>query len=149
MKKQKTIVVALGGNAISQQFEEGNIYQQFVNTRQSLTGVADLISLGYDRGKIYSSDPKREKLGYMETGKTRDKDLVEMEKSLRGNMQIHYLPAIKEFFAFQFTDKGRMEVASGSHDDLVLAACKANFGFSNYKFANQGITVSYPSTWRG
>lgn len=47
MKKQKTIVVALGGNAISQQFEEGNIYQQFVNTRQSLTGVAGLISLGY------------------------------------------------------------------------------------------------------
>jgi carbamate kinase len=47
MKKQKTIVVALGGNAISQQFEEGNIYQQFVNTRQSLSGVADLISLGY------------------------------------------------------------------------------------------------------
>lgn len=47
MKKPKTIVVALGGNAISQQFEEGNIYQQFVNTRQSLTGVAGLISLGY------------------------------------------------------------------------------------------------------
>ena len=47
MKKRKTIVVALGGNAISQQFEEGNIYQQFVNTRQSLSGVADLISLGY------------------------------------------------------------------------------------------------------
>ena len=47
MKKQKTIVVALGGNAISQQFEEGNIYQQFVNTRQSLTGVAGLISLEY------------------------------------------------------------------------------------------------------
>lgn len=47
MKKQKTIVVALGGNAISQQFEEGNIYQQFANTRQSLSGVAGLISLGY------------------------------------------------------------------------------------------------------
>lgn len=47
MKEQKTIVVALGGNAISQQFEEGNIYQQFANTRQSLLGVADLIAMGY------------------------------------------------------------------------------------------------------
>lgn len=47
MKKPKTIVVALGGNAISQQFEEGNIYQQFANTRQSMQGVADLISMGY------------------------------------------------------------------------------------------------------
>lgn len=47
MKEYKTIVVALGGNAISQQFEEGNIYQQFANTRQSLLGVADLITMGY------------------------------------------------------------------------------------------------------
>ncbi|MFZ0388966.1 MAG: carbamate kinase [Calditrichia bacterium] len=47
MSKRKTVVVALGGNAISQQFEEGNINQQFKNTRQSLLGVVELISLGY------------------------------------------------------------------------------------------------------
>jgi hypothetical protein len=111
--------------------------------------LGDLMSLGYDRGKIYSSDKKREKLGYQESGKTRDKDLLEMEKAIRGNMQIHYIPAIKELFAFQIGDKGRMEVAAGSHDDLVMAACKANFGFLNYKSAGQGIKVSYPSSWRG
>jgi len=111
--------------------------------------LEDLVVHGYDRGKIYCSDTKREKLGYIESGKTRDKDLVEMERSIRGNMQIHYIPAIKEFFAFQYAENGRMEVAAGSHDDLVSAACKANFGFVNYKYANQGITVSYPSTWRG
>ncbi len=47
MNEQKTIVVALGGNAITQQFEEGNIHQQFANTRQSLIGVVELISQGY------------------------------------------------------------------------------------------------------
>lgn len=47
MKKTKIIVVALGGNAISQEFEEGNIHQQFANTRQSLTGVVELIAAGY------------------------------------------------------------------------------------------------------
>ncbi len=47
MKSSKTIVVALGGNAISQQFEEGNIHQQFANTRKSLFGVVELIALGY------------------------------------------------------------------------------------------------------
>lgn len=47
MKKKKIIVVALGGNAISQEFEEGNIHQQFANTRQSLTGVVELIASGY------------------------------------------------------------------------------------------------------
>lgn len=109
----------------------------------------DLVPLGYDRGKIYSSDKKREKLGYMESGKTRDLDLAKMAKAIMSNMQIHYIPAIKEFFAFQIGDNGRMEAAEGSHDDLVMAACKANFGFMNYKYTNQGISVSYPTTWIG
>lgn len=47
MKKARTVVVALGGNAISQQFEEGNIRQQFANTRRSLIGVIELIKRGY------------------------------------------------------------------------------------------------------
>jgi len=108
-----------------------------------------LIALGYDRGKIYCSDKKREKLGYIESGKTRDLDLAKMTKAIMSNMQIHYIPAIKEFFAFQIGENGRMEAAKGSHDDLVMAACKANFGFTNYKYANQPIRVSYSSTWRG
>ncbi len=47
MEKPHKIVVALGGHAISHQFEEGNIHQQFANTRQSLLGVVDLIAHGY------------------------------------------------------------------------------------------------------
>jgi len=47
MNKPRTIVVALGGNAISHEFEEGNIHQQFANTRQSLSGVVELIATGY------------------------------------------------------------------------------------------------------
>jgi len=47
VEEQKTIVVALGGNAISQQFEEGNIHQQFANTRKSLLGVVELVARGY------------------------------------------------------------------------------------------------------
>lgn len=43
----KTAVVALGGNAITREFEEGNIYQQFANTRRSLRGVIELIKNGY------------------------------------------------------------------------------------------------------
>ncbi len=47
MTEQKKAVVALGGNAITREFEEGNIYQQFANTRNSLRGVVDLIENGY------------------------------------------------------------------------------------------------------
>jgi carbamate kinase len=43
----KTAVIALGGNAISREFEEGSITQQFENTRNSLTGVIELIKMGY------------------------------------------------------------------------------------------------------
>jgi carbamate kinase len=43
----KTIVIALGGNAITREFEEGNIYQQFANTRRSLVGVVALVEQGH------------------------------------------------------------------------------------------------------
>jgi carbamate kinase len=43
----KTVVVALGGNAITREYEEGNITQQFKNTRQSLLSVIHYISHGY------------------------------------------------------------------------------------------------------
>jgi len=46
-KSSKTVVVALGGNAITREFEEGNIYQQFANTRKSLVGVVGMIEAGY------------------------------------------------------------------------------------------------------
>jgi carbamate kinase len=44
---KKPVVVAIGGNAITREFEEGNIYQQFANTRQSLVGVVEMISEGH------------------------------------------------------------------------------------------------------
>jgi carbamate kinase len=47
MSPPRKAVIALGGNAITREFEEGNIHQQFANTRRSLVGVADLIQKGY------------------------------------------------------------------------------------------------------
>ncbi len=43
----KTIVLALGGNALINVGEEGNIYQQFANTRKSLEGVVALLKAGH------------------------------------------------------------------------------------------------------
>ncbi|RMH60507.1 MAG: carbamate kinase [Calditrichaeota bacterium] len=43
----QTFVVALGGNAITRESEEGNIYEQFENTRRSLAGVVHLIGQGH------------------------------------------------------------------------------------------------------
>jgi len=52
------VVVALGGNAITREFEEGNIYQQFSNTRRSLTGVADLIQAGHEVVITHGNGPQ-------------------------------------------------------------------------------------------
>lgn len=60
MKPQfhKTAVVALGGNAITREFEEGNIYQQFANTRRALIGVAELIERGYNVAITHGNGPQ-------------------------------------------------------------------------------------------
>jgi len=44
---KKTAVIALGGNAIMQKGEEGDIHQQFTNTRKTLTGIMELIKRDY------------------------------------------------------------------------------------------------------
>lgn len=44
---QKTAIVALGGNSIIREGEEGNIHQQFANTRSSLNGIMELIKRDY------------------------------------------------------------------------------------------------------
>lgn len=54
----KIAVVALGGNAITREFEEGDIYQQFANTRRSLVGVAELIELGYRLAITHGNGPQ-------------------------------------------------------------------------------------------
>jgi len=56
--KDKLIVVALGGNAITRESEEGNIYQQFANTRQSLMGVMDLVEQGYKVAITHGNGPQ-------------------------------------------------------------------------------------------
>ncbi|RKX95431.1 MAG: carbamate kinase [Spirochaetes bacterium] len=47
MSKNRTAVVALGGNAIIQKGETGDIHQQFANTRKSMKEIFKLIKKGY------------------------------------------------------------------------------------------------------
>ncbi|MCX7023281.1 MAG: carbamate kinase [Spirochaetes bacterium] len=47
MGKQKTIVVALGGNALIEEGTEGTIEQQFENTRKSMDAIVGLIKEGH------------------------------------------------------------------------------------------------------
>ncbi|NIA30376.1 MAG: carbamate kinase [Actinobacteria bacterium] len=57
-EQNKIAVVALGGNAITREFEEGDIYQQFANTRRALAGVADLIEKGYHLAITHGNGPQ-------------------------------------------------------------------------------------------
>jgi carbamate kinase len=58
MKNKKTIVVALGGNAITREFEEGNIAQQFANTRRSLVHIVELLRQGYNMVITHGNGPQ-------------------------------------------------------------------------------------------
>lgn len=58
MEDGRIAVVALGGNAITREFEEGNIPQQFENTRQSLSGIAELIARGYRLAITHGNGPQ-------------------------------------------------------------------------------------------
>lgn len=51
-------VVALGGNSITREFEEGNIAQQFANTRESLKGVLELVRRGYRVAITHGNGPQ-------------------------------------------------------------------------------------------
>ncbi|MCD6166723.1 carbamate kinase [bacterium] len=58
MSQEKKAVVALGGNAITREFEEGNIYQQFANTRRSLLGTVEMIKQGYKLAITHGNGPQ-------------------------------------------------------------------------------------------
>ncbi len=54
----KIVVVALGGNAISQENQEGNVAQQFENSRATARQLADLIEQGYQLVITHGNGPQ-------------------------------------------------------------------------------------------
>ncbi|HEX2076265.1 MAG TPA: carbamate kinase [Longimicrobium sp.] len=54
----KTIVIALGGNALAQPGEEGTITQQFRHTRESLGAVVELAREGWHIAIVHGNGPQ-------------------------------------------------------------------------------------------
>jgi carbamate kinase len=54
----KKAVLALGGNAIIKAGQDGNIAQQFKNTRESLSGIVELIEQGYKLAITHGNGPQ-------------------------------------------------------------------------------------------
>ena len=57
-KKKKIAVVVLGGNAIIRRGQEGNIQQQFANTRNALAGVLELLRKDYQLVITHGNGPQ-------------------------------------------------------------------------------------------
>jgi carbamate kinase len=55
---KKTAVLALGGNAIIKAGQNGTIGEQFANTRDSLDGIVELISRGYQLSITHGNGPQ-------------------------------------------------------------------------------------------
>lgn len=58
MADKKRIIVALGGNAISKPDEEGNVEQQFVNSRVTAVALADIILAGHQLIITHGNGPQ-------------------------------------------------------------------------------------------
>src|SRR3990170_4702849 len=58
MEHRSLIVVALGGNAISRPQEEGNVDQQFDNSRATAEALADLIEAGHHLVITHGNGPQ-------------------------------------------------------------------------------------------
>jgi len=56
--QSKTIVIALGGNALAQPGEEGTITQQFKHTRESLGAVVELAREGWQIAIVHGNGPQ-------------------------------------------------------------------------------------------
>ena len=54
----KTAIIALGGNALSQKGQTGSIYEQFVNTRESLTEIMEFVRQGYNLCLTHGNGPQ-------------------------------------------------------------------------------------------
>jgi carbamate kinase len=56
--KKKTVMIALGGNALSPKSEAGTIEQQFAHTRKSLKGVMHFVRAGYNICITHGNGPQ-------------------------------------------------------------------------------------------
>ena len=54
----KTVLIALGGNAISPKNSSGTIRDQFVHTRESLKGIMHFVNQGYKIGITHGNGPQ-------------------------------------------------------------------------------------------
>jgi carbamate kinase len=54
----KTAVVAIGGNALIKKGEEGNIYQQFANARETCAKIIKVVEMGYDIILTHGNGPQ-------------------------------------------------------------------------------------------
>jgi carbamate kinase len=57
-RDSRTIVVAVGGNALQPEGERGDIHQQFAHTRESLTPVVDLAAKGWRIVMVHGNGPQ-------------------------------------------------------------------------------------------
>ena len=54
----KTAIIALGGNALSQKGQTGSIHEQFANTRESLTEIIEFVRQGYNLCLTHGNGPQ-------------------------------------------------------------------------------------------
>lgn len=98
-----------------------------------------LKAMGYT-GEIYCTDPKGEKLGYIETKANKQENLMKFALAIRDGLVVEYKPAVEEMFGYNLNN-GIYESVS-PHDDLVVAGAMATVAF-DLSPREEFVTVDY------
>jgi len=98
-----------------------------------------LKAMGYG-GEIYCTDPKSEKLGYIETKANKQENLMKFAWAIRDGLVVEYKPAIEEMFGYNLND-GIYESVN-PHNDLVVAGAMATVAH-DLAPTNAEVTVDY------
>lgn len=69
----KTAIVAIGGNALIKEGEEGTIYQQFANARETCSNLMQLIETGYEIVLTHGNGPQ---VGFALRRHERSRDVI-------------------------------------------------------------------------
>ena len=91
-------------------------------------------------GEIYCTDPKGEKLGYIETKTNKQENLMKFAWAIRDGLVVEYKPAIEEMFGYNLND-GIYESVN-PHNDLVVAGAMATVAHDLAPIQNE-VTVDY------
>jgi len=91
---------------------------------------------------IYNNSKNLEKPGYTETSDNKQTNLMNFATAVKDGLWIPYRPCVEEMSGWSVDDKQRY-YSTGSFDDTILAASKADFAYRQFVNISDTVVVEH------